>query len=67
VTARHYAKWCGGDGYREAMRVAPGEVPADLLERLESHQSHTTGSQRLRAVGARPNEKPSESEDFRGL
>ena len=67
VTARHYAKWCGGEGYREAMRVAPGEVPADLLGRLKSPQSHPTAPSRLHAVSARANEKPSGSEDFRGL
>jgi integrase len=66
VTARHYARWCGGDGYREAMRVALGEVPADLLGRLESHQSPTSPPSRLRAVDALANEKASESEDFRG-
>ena len=36
VTARHYARWCGGDGYREPMRLLPGEVPADLLARIAS-------------------------------
>ena len=34
VTTRHYARWCGGDEYREPMRLLPGEVPADLLARL---------------------------------
>ncbi len=34
VTARHYARWAGGDGYRNALRVRDGEVPADLLARL---------------------------------
>jgi|GEM_PF-1589339 len=34
VTARHYARWCGGDVYREAMRLEPGDVPADLLARV---------------------------------
>ena len=34
VTSRHYAKWCGGDVYREPMRLEPGEVPADLLARM---------------------------------
>ena len=35
VTARHYARWCGGDDYREPMHLAPGEVPADFLARLD--------------------------------
>ena len=43
VTVRHYAKWCGGSEYRDPMQLAPGEVPADLLARLEnSHQTPTT-------------------------
>jgi len=40
VTARHYAKWCGGNLYREPMPLLPGELPADLLARvIESPQS----------------------------
>jgi len=45
VTARHYARWAGGDSYRQPMTLVPGEVPADLLARLidaDSHQSPTT-------------------------
>ena len=38
VTARHYARWVGGDQYREPMRLEPGEVPADLLSRLSESQ-----------------------------
>jgi integrase len=34
VTAHHYARWCGGDVYREPPRLRPGEVPADLIARL---------------------------------
>ena len=34
VTARHYARWTGGDDYREPVRLLPGEVPADLVARL---------------------------------
>ncbi len=34
VTARHYAKWVGGDAYREPMTLLPGELPADLLARV---------------------------------
>jgi integrase len=34
VTARHYARWAGGDMYRQPMTLATGEVPADLLGRL---------------------------------
>jgi hypothetical protein len=33
VTARHYARWTGGDRYVEPERLLPGEVPADLLAR----------------------------------
>ncbi len=42
ATARHYARWCGGDSYRPPIALATGEVPADLLARLEeSHQTPT--------------------------
>lgn len=34
VTARHYARWTAGDQYVEPERLAPGEVPADLLARF---------------------------------
>jgi len=34
VTARHSARWAGGDAYRQPMVLVPGEVPADLLARL---------------------------------
>ncbi len=34
VTARHYARWAGGDAYRKPLEVLEGEVPADLLARL---------------------------------
>ena len=34
VTARHYARWTGGDEYREPPRLLAGEAPADLLARL---------------------------------
>jgi hypothetical protein len=45
TTSRHYAKWCGGAEYREAITPEDGELPADLLARIveESPQSpHTT-------------------------
>ncbi len=32
---RYDAKWCGGDEYVEPLRPEPGEVPADLLARLQ--------------------------------
>lgn len=34
VTARHYARWAGGDAYRRPLEVLEGEVPADLLARI---------------------------------
>jgi hypothetical protein len=34
VTARHYARWAGGDAYRSPLDVGEGEVPADFLSRL---------------------------------
>jgi integrase len=36
VTARHYARWTGGDCYVEPERLLPGEVPADLLARFRA-------------------------------
>jgi len=39
VTARHYARWCGGDGYVEPERLLPGEVPADLLARFRAAEA----------------------------
>jgi hypothetical protein len=43
VTARHYAKWAGGDEYLEPLTLEVGEVPADFLARLvESHQNPVT-------------------------
>ena len=39
ITARHYARWIESDIYREPVRLQPGEVPADLLSRLESPES----------------------------
>jgi hypothetical protein len=39
VTARHYARWVGGNHYVEPARLAPGEVPADLLARFEADHS----------------------------
>lgn len=41
VTARHYARWAGGDAYRAALEVLPGENPADLLARLRPQKGHT--------------------------
>ena len=37
VTARHYARWAAGDDYRDPLTREAGEVPADLLARLDSH------------------------------
>ena len=39
VTARHYAKWVGGDIYREPMMLESGEVPADYLARLAADET----------------------------
>ncbi len=56
VTARHYARWVGGMEYREPMELEPGEIPADLLARLdESPQSppskKTAGGAKLLTAG----------------
>jgi len=42
VTSRHYARWAGGEDYREPLALAPGEVPADLLARIQERVSHQT-------------------------
>ena len=45
VTTDHYAKWCGGDDYRDPVPVEEGELPSDLLARIaekvasKSHQA----------------------------
>jgi integrase len=46
VTARHYARWAGGDAYRRPLDVGEDEVPADLLARLAQtpHKSPHTAA-----------------------
>ena len=50
VTARHYARWAGGDAYGTPLEVREDEVPADLLARLASkspqspHSASSAGS-----------------------
>ncbi len=39
TTAQHYARWAGGDSYRLPLEIAPGEIPADLLARIEAIES----------------------------
>jgi hypothetical protein len=50
VTARHYARWTGGDYYIEPEPLQPGEVPADLLARF----SVTSPKQACAETGAHP-------------
>ncbi|HEU4429932.1 MAG TPA: hypothetical protein VFT98_14310, partial [Myxococcota bacterium] len=40
TTARHYARWAGGTSYRRPLELAAGEVPADLIARVETLDSH---------------------------
>jgi len=40
VTAKRYARWCGGAEYREPMSLRRGEVPTDLLARIEDKSRH---------------------------
>ena len=59
TTARHYARWCGGDEYREPVRLLPGEIPADLLARLAVASDPTrdpthTAAERPVSVTSRP-------------
>jgi len=48
ITATHYARWAGGDDYRDPLPRLPGELPADFLARLpagspqKSPQSNVT-------------------------
>ena len=42
VTARHYARWVGGAEYREAIQLKEGELPADVLARLDRPQTDPT-------------------------
>ncbi len=46
VTARHYAKWCAGNVYRDPMPLLPGEVPADLLARMVEEEVQKADSPR---------------------
>ncbi len=43
TTARHYARWAGGDAYRKPLEVGMGEVPADLLSRLVADADEIAG------------------------
>jgi hypothetical protein len=54
VTAHHYAHWIEGDAYREPMRIASGEVPADLLARLSDPTSDPTRETAESGVAANP-------------
>ena len=53
VTARHYAKWIGGDVYREPFQLRPGDVPADFIARsaYEFAQSPPISPPTKKAVG----------------
>jgi integrase len=57
VTARHYAKWAGGDAYRSPLEVGRDEVPADLLARLAAGSPQSPHS----AAQARKGEAPGTS------
>ena len=55
VTARHYAKWIGGQVYREPFQLRPGDVPADFIARsaYEFAQSPPTIPPTKKAAGDR--------------
>ena len=59
VTARHYARWTGGDDYREPVRLLPGELPADLLARLALKSDPTVTPLNETAEGSEPANAPS--------
>jgi integrase len=39
TTARHYARWTGGDLYREPLHFRLGDVSPDFLARIEQWRS----------------------------
>jgi hypothetical protein len=39
TTAQDYARSAGGDAYRLALDLAPGEIPADSIARIEALES----------------------------
>ncbi len=42
VTARYYAAWIGSEGYQNPVQVAEGELPCDVLARLDfGHATNT--------------------------
>ena len=51
VTARHYARWAGGDAYRAPIEVGEGEMPADLPSRLAAKSPHRRRSLKRRPPG----------------
>jgi len=57
VTARHYARWVGGDDYRQPIRLEAGELPCDVLAKLvESQGSPKTWISEVRDADANPAE-----------
>jgi hypothetical protein len=52
VTAEPYAKWLGGDDYRDPLAPRNGELPADLLARIPAESpSDSRHRSRLRTGG----------------
>ena len=41
TTSNHYARWCGGSEYRERISPGKGELPADLLQKLDEKWSQS--------------------------
>ncbi len=41
TTSNHYARWCGGAEYREPISPGRGELPADLLQKLDEKWSQS--------------------------
>ncbi len=54
VTARHYARWAGGDEYREPARLGERQLPADLLAQLEESQGSPKTSSDVEAIAEEP-------------
>ena len=47
VTSRHYATWIDAQDYRNPLQVREGELPCDLLARVDLARSITTPSRSI--------------------
>ena len=59
VTGRHYTRWVGS-GYREPVRLQPGDVYADLIARVVADSPQSPPTKGETAGGAPPSARPCE-------